>query len=86
MKPPTTGAHLQQYICAPQLVEQAISNLTNLVTPLHDFTEHPYDVADKRTKRAVSPVLLPSHGWGRTQLAAFAECKTALAKQVNLAD
>ncbi len=85
MAPPTTGAHLQQFVCALQWVKQGIPNFTELISPLHDFMERVYTLTEKRTKRAVGRVLLASHGWGKTELDAFENWKKALASQVTLA-
>lgn len=84
MEPPTTGAHLQQFVCALQWVKQGIPNFTELILPLHNFLERIYDDIGKRTKRAVSRVLLEKYGWGEPELIAFQSCKNALANQVTL--
>lgn len=62
MEPPTTGAHLQQFICALQWDKQAIPNFTRLVAPLHYLMERVYDLTEKRTRRAISRVLLSDQG------------------------
>ena len=85
MEPPTTGAHLQQFVCARQWVKQAIPNYTELVAPLQDFMERVYGLSDKRTKCAVSRVRLASHGLGQTEFYAFEACKKSFASQVTLA-
>ena len=54
MGPPTTGAHLQQFLCALQWVKNGITQFSELVQPLHDLMEQVYDRAGKRTKRVVS--------------------------------
>jgi len=84
MAPPATGANLQQFLCALQWLKQGIPNFTALVAPLHDFMERVYGCTEKRTKRAVSRVLLSAHGWGPVELDAFERCKKALASQVTL--
>lgn len=84
MEPPTTGAHLQQFLCALQWVKKGIPNFTELVAPLHDFMETIYALAEKRTKRAVTCVILSDQGWGKDQLNAFEACKSALTNQVTL--
>ena len=47
--------------------------------------ERVYDRAGKRTKRAVSRVLLSTLDWGKTELDAFKQCQQSLAHQVTLA-
>lgn len=84
MEPLTTGAHLQQFLCALQWVKKGIPQFTELVAPLHDFMETIYVILSKRKKKAVSRVLLHSHGWGTQELKAFERCKLALANQVTL--
>ena len=84
IEPPTTGAHLQQFLCALQWVNNGITQFSELVNPLHDFMEQFYDRADKRTKRAVSRYQLTAFGWNSAQRDAFEACKTALADQVTL--
>ena len=85
MEPPTTGANLQQFICALQWVKQGIPNFSELILPLHDFMEHIYGLTSNRTKRSVSRIQLKKHGWGNKELDAFESCKQALANQVTLA-
>lgn len=84
MQPSTTGAHLQQFICALQWVKQGILGFTNLLMPLHDFMERIYGVANSRKKRSVSRYLLSDQGWGQMELDAFEDCKKALTNQVTL--
>lgn len=84
MEPPTSGANLQQFICALQWVKNGITNFTDLIYPLHDFMEKIYERAGKRTKLAVSRYKLSNFGWGNTELRAFEACKQALANQVTL--
>lgn len=85
MEPPTTGVHLQKLLCALQWVKQGIPNFTELMVPLHDLLERIYDQVEKRTKQAVSLILLSDQGWSKTERTAFESCKTALAHQVTLA-
>lgn len=85
MEPSTSGAHLQQFICALQWVKQAIPKFTELVKPLQDLIKRVYDHTDKRTKRTVSRVPPAAVGWVEIKMNAFESCKTALASQVTLA-
>lgn len=84
MEPTKTGAHLQQFICALQWMEQGIPNFTNLVISFHDFMECIYGFTESRKKRSVSRILLSDHGWGQIELNAFDDCKKALVNQVTL--
>ena len=70
MQLPTNGAHLQQFVCALQWVKTAIPNFTALVEPLHRFLENVYKVANARTKRSVSKILLSAVGWGEKESSA----------------
>ena len=74
MEPPTSGANLQQFICALQWVKSGIPNFTDLISPLHYFMEKVYVRAGKRTKLAVSQNKLSNFGWGNTELRAFEAC------------
>ena len=85
MEPLTSGAHLQQFLCAIQWVKNCIKQFSTLVDPLHTFMERVYDQAGKRTKRAVTRIQLSSLGWGTIQQEAFENCKAALIQQVTLA-
>lgn len=71
MQPPTTGSHLQQFVCALQWVKQGIPNFTRLVSPLHEFLELVYDHAGKRAKRGVTVVLLANFGRYKTEMDFF---------------
>ena len=71
MEPPTTGAHLQQFLCALQWVRNGIPQLSELVQPLHDFMERVYHRAGKRTKKAVTLFKILSLGWDNTDTEAI---------------
>lgn len=79
MEPPTTGAHLQQFICALQWVRNGIPQFTELVSPLHEFMERVYDRAGKRTRRAVARFQLSNLSWDDTERKPFEASKRALA-------
>ena len=85
MQLPTNGAHLQQFVCALQWVKTAIHNFTALVEPLHRFLENVYKVANGRTNRGVSKILLSAVGSGEKESSVFNRCRSALARQVTLA-
>jgi transposase InsO family protein len=84
MEPPTSGAHLQQFICALQWVRHGIPQFARLVQPLQEFMERVCEHAGKRTARAVARVQLSALGWDNSERAAFEACKSALAHQVTL--
>lgn len=62
MEPPSTGAHLQQFLCALQWVRNGIPQFMELVHPLHDAMERVYSRAGKRTKRTVTRMHLSAFG------------------------
>lgn len=84
MEPPNHGGDLQQFLCALQWVKTCIPQFNALIEPLHLFMENVYEVAGKRTKRAVSRVRLTTLAWGDAELTCFEKCKSALANQINL--
>lgn len=85
MAPPTTGADLQQFVCALQWVETAVPNFSTLVGPLHTFMEKVYSKAGSRTKRAVAKFSLAALEWSEVERTAFEKCTSALKNQVTLA-
>ena len=84
MQLPTTGEHLQQFLCALQWVRNGIPKFSELVQPLHNFMESVYTRAGKRTKRAVARLRLSTLGWDHVHTKAFEACKNALSRQVTL--
>lgn len=86
MEPPTTGAHLQEFIFAMQWMKTSIPDFSNLIAPLHDFIESVYEHVRKRTKIAVASIKLQRMGWQNPESDAFETWKTALANLVTLAD
>lgn len=85
MEPPTTGAHLQQFVCVLQWVKNGIPSFVKIVAPLQEFMERVYDHAGQRTKKSVDRISLESLQWGQTELEAFELCNKSLANQVTLA-
>lgn len=85
MQPPTTGAHLQQFICAIQWVKTGIPDFSYLIAPLQNFMEKVYDRAGKRTNRAVASIKLRILGWGKQEQKTFQRFKKSLANLVTLA-
>jgi len=84
MDPPTTAAHLQQFLCALQWMRMAIPQFQQLVDPLHEILEKAYEVSGKRTSRAAAKVSLSSLGWSYDHLTMYENCKKALANQTML--
>ena len=84
MQLPTNGAHLQQFVCAPQLIKAAIPNFTALVGPLQSSLENFYKVANARTKLSVFKILLSAVRRGEKESTALNRCRSALSRQVSL--
>eukprot|EP00171_Calliarthron_tuberculosum_P022172 IDg22172t1 len=84
MQPPTTGSHLQQFVCALQWMRSAIPQFTSLTAPLMEFMELVYDRAGSRTKKAVAKIKLSSVGWNNSLTEHFNRCKHSLAHQCTL--
>lgn len=84
MELPTTGTHLQQFVCALQWIRLAIPLFTELVAPLNEFIERNYDRAGKRTRLAVSLFKNTTFGWDPSENADCEAYKTALVYQVPL--
>ena len=84
MEPPTTGAHLQQFLCALQWVKQGLPQFSDLVKTLHEFMERFLERAEKRTRQSVSRVSLSALRFASNEKAGFENCKQALANQVTL--
>lgn len=83
---PTTGGQLQQFLCAMQWLRSSIPQFQTLIQPLHDFLESVYNhVGGKRTKRAVSRVILNNLGWHDELTTAFNNCKAAIIHRTTLA-
>ena len=86
MSPPSTGADLQQFLCAINWMRTAIPAFSTLVSPLHTLLETAYARAGgKRTKAAVSRILLSEVGWTGAHAEAFEKCQNALANATTLA-
>lgn len=85
MESPANIAHLQQFICALLWVKQALFNVLELEAPLHNLMGRACDHTAKRTKRAVSRILLASVGWRKTEMGTFKALKKTLAEEATLA-
>ena len=84
MQVPTTGAELQQLLCASNWMRSAIPQYTTIVQPLQDLMEHVYTTAGGRTKNAVSKVALRGD-WSSSHEDSFAKLQQALIHAVTLA-
>ncbi len=84
MEQPTSGGHLQQFVCALQWMRTGIPNFAKLTSELHYIVERVYACAGKRAKRAVSKVKLSAVGLSKKHDTAFEECMSALAHQCTL--
>lgn len=82
---PRTGAHLQQFVCALNLLRTSISNFASLVAALQDFLENLYAITKKRTRCDVSRIQLTRLNWGMREQTALDDCKRAITSQVTLA-
>lgn len=84
MQSPTTGAQLQQFVCALQWVKSAVPNFSALTAPLHYFMEKVYTHSSSRKKNDVGKISLKNLGWSETEENCFVQCKHALSHQVTL--
>lgn len=82
---PTTGARLQQFVCAPNLFRTCIASFTLLATLLQDFLEKVNAAANKRARPEVARISIAKLGWGMLEKNSFEDCKCAISKQVTLA-
>ena len=85
MQLPTTGAELQQFVCAMQWMRSAIPTFSTIIRPLSDFMETVYAKAGSRKKSAVNRLTLTTAGWSQVETDAFDSAKHALEHQVTLA-
>lgn len=84
MKNPTTGAELQQLLCATNWMRTSIPSYSELIAPLHDLLEKAYTAVGSRTRKAVRRYNLRS-SWGPNHDQAFAKVKKQLAASTELA-
>jgi hypothetical protein len=85
MPPPTTGADLQQFVCAFNWMRTTIPSFSELLSPLHSLLELVYAKAGRRTKSAVSRIPLSEVVWDPSHLVVFKSCQTVLANATTLA-
>jgi hypothetical protein len=85
MPPPSTGADLQQFVCAFNWMRTAIPSFSELVFPIHELLEAVYARSGKRTKKAAARISLHEVGWNADHQQVFKSCQTALAHATTLA-
>lgn len=82
--PPTTGAHLQQFLQVMQWMRTAIPQAAQRTEPLHLFLERVYRHVGKPARRAAQRCQIRVLGWGPKDSQAFEACKEAIAQRVTL--
>jgi RNase H-like domain found in reverse transcriptase len=83
---PTTGADLQQFVCALNWMRTSIPSFATLIAPLHILLESVYQAAGgKRTKTAAAKVQLHLVGWTSHHADVLAACKESLLHAATLA-
>lgn len=85
MVSPTSGADLQQFLCAMQWMRNEMPSFSSIIRPFAEFLEKVYQHTGRRTKRSVASVQLSKIGWSQIEEDAFVNCKQALEQQVTLA-
>jgi hypothetical protein len=76
MSHPTTGADLQQFVCALDWMHSALPEVSSLVGPLQDLlTAVLGRAAGKRTKNAAAKVTLFEVGWTALHEDSFRACQ-----------
>jgi RNase H-like domain found in reverse transcriptase len=86
MPPPSTGADLQQFICAIDWMRTSIPSFSALICPLHKLLEAVYArTGGKRTKTSAARIPLSDVGWTSEHAEAFQSWQNALANATNLA-
>ena len=82
---PTTGADLQQFICAVNWLQMTLPNYAQTVTPIHKYMERVYEKAKGRSKKKVKQVKLKELGWGEEEEKSWEAVKGMLMKSITLA-
>jgi Reverse transcriptase (RNA-dependent DNA polymerase) len=80
----TSGADLQQFMCALNWMQSSMPMYNALVSPLNSFLETVYAAAGARTKKAAGKTNLRDLGWNASHTEAFQQCKGALAAAATL--
>lgn len=83
MSRPSTGAALQQFLCAANWCRTSIPDYSKRTAPLHDLLEEVYRTAGFRSKARIRKI--PLVAWGATHDAAFADIKSQLGNSAELA-
>jgi RNase H-like domain found in reverse transcriptase len=82
---PTSGADLQQFMCALNWMRSSMPMYNALVSPLNLFLETVYAAAGACTKKAAGKTILRDLGWNASHTESFQQCKRALAAAATLA-
>jgi RNase H-like domain found in reverse transcriptase len=83
---PNSDSDLQQFVCAMNWMRTGLPNYSVMIAPLHALIEAAYGRAGgKRTKNAVSKVMLCDVGWSAEHEKCFRLCQSALENLVTLA-
>jgi Reverse transcriptase (RNA-dependent DNA polymerase) len=82
---PVTGGDLQQFVCALNWMRTSIPSFATIISPLQELLEEVYSHVGKRTKAAVSKILLSKVGWSKSHADSFRLCKQAIEHAVTLA-
>jgi hypothetical protein len=86
MPAPTTGADLQQFVCALNWMRTSIPSFDTLIAPLQTLLESVYEAAGgKRTKTAAAKVQLHLASWTTHHAEVLAACKNSLLHEATLA-
>lgn len=85
MESRTSGADLQQLVCARQWMRNSIPSFSSIICSFADILEKVYQHVGNCTKRSVASVPLPKIGWSQLEEDAFVNCKQALEHQATLA-
>lgn len=83
MSRPSTGAELQQFLCAANWCRTSIPDYSRRAAPLHDLLEGVYKTAGHRSKARIRKI--PLVAWGTMHDAAFSDIKQQLGNSAELA-
>ena len=85
MQPPTTGADLQQLLCAVNWMRGSIPMYSTVTANLYELLEAAAKAAGSRKKTKLQRVPLSSVGWSAEHESSLASVKAALLEMVPLA-
>lgn len=84
MKYPTTGAELQQFMCATNWMRMGIPNYAATISPLHALMEDIYKTVGKRTKKSVAKIQIGDK-WKQEHTDSFEAIRAYLKDAITLA-